>query len=188
MKKRLFFGTSIIAIIISVSILIFSVYAVVSQEFLISNIISFTGGEANVKFSLDAQILGATKKDLHDEWDYEYENIIDEKDHTKNWGVGDIQFDSSDPQNMHITYIFSFVNTSDEFDLTITFTQSAVLHDNLEAHSYVNVDNTQDNEGTVMVLPKTKSGVIYYKLTIKNKNESVESNVKINLDIKAINE
>ena len=76
MKKRFWVYTTILALILTFSVLFVSVYAALSQNISIKNTISFAGTDEVVKFSVDAKVTG-TKNDeiLKTSWKYDYDDL-----------------------------------------------------------------------------------------------------------------
>ena len=115
MKKRFWVYTTILALILTFSVLFVSVYAALSQNISIKNTISFAGTDEILRFSVNANITG-TKDDsedrLKDTWDYDYTKI--DSSNTHDWNIGNIEFASEGKtiDQINITYTFVITNKS----------------------------------------------------------------------------
>mgnify|MGYP004641169045 FL=1 len=113
MKKRFWVYTTILALILTFSVLFVSVYAALSQNISIKNTISFAGTDEVVKFSVDAKVTG-TKTDeiLKTSWKYDYDDL--DCPNTFDWDIGNIEFASEGKtiDQINITYTFVVTNQS----------------------------------------------------------------------------
>ncbi|MCI7003508.1 MAG: hypothetical protein MR904_04105 [Clostridia bacterium] len=113
MKKRFWVYTTILALILTFSVLFVSVYAALSQNISIKNTISFAGTDEVVKFSVDAKVTG-TKNDeiLKTSWKYDYDDL--DCPNTFDWDIGNIEFASEGKtiDQINITYTFVVTNQS----------------------------------------------------------------------------
>lgn len=115
MKKRFWVYTTILALILTFSVLFVSVYAALSQNISIKNTISFAGTNDILGFSVRAKITG-TKDDsedrLKDSWDYDYKDM--DSPNTHDWNIGNIEFASEGKtvDQINITYTFVVTNKS----------------------------------------------------------------------------
>ena len=78
MKKRFFVCATIMALLLSFTVLAVSVYAAVNQNIFVNNTISFAGKTNNLSFLISGQVTGTTNDSSSDhtmEWDYDYEKM-----------------------------------------------------------------------------------------------------------------
>lgn len=123
MKKRFLISTTILALILSLSILFVSVYAAVNQSISVNNVISFKGNTRNLKFEIDGVVTGTTNDEAsilqkHWEYDYDKQGITNEQ-----WNVGNITFatEGKTIDQINITYSFTIKNLSKEDKIIVCF-------------------------------------------------------------------
>lgn len=195
MKKRFWIYTTILALILSFSVLFVSVYAALSQNISIKNNISFAGKDEEIKFSLDGLITG-TKQDgadaLKTHWDYEYEKdgLMD-----NDWAVGNIEFDNEGKtlDQIKITYKFIIKNESscpllveiDGPDKKFEGGVEGEIIEGLVGTHYVSLldgsgnELTPDKKDIQIQIPQNQSAVLKFVLTVKKLedftcNESID--------------
>ena len=107
MKKRFWVYTTILALILTFSVLFVSVYAALSQKISIKNTISFAGTDEVVKFSVDAKVTG-TKNDEILKTSWRYDDDVYDCPNTFDWDIGNIEFASEGKtiDQINITYTF----------------------------------------------------------------------------------
>lgn len=183
MKKRFWVYTTILALLLSFSVLFVSVYAALSQNVSIKNNISFAGTDQEIKFSLTALITG-TKQDgadaLKTSWEYDM-NDMDQQD-TYDWAVGNIEFDNEGKtiDEIKIVYCFNIKNASScpllvEFDGPNKKFEGGVegeIIDGLVGTHYISLLDSEGNvvisekKGTQIQMDMNQSAVLKFVLTV----------------------
>ena len=136
MKKRVLIGSTIIALVLSVSLLTVSVLAAMGQVFGVNNKIVFLGVEQYVHCIINAEITGTTRDgapELEYTWEYNYADS--EKDAPRcDWGIGELVFNQKGvaPGEERISYTFTVQNLSDNTRIRVYIEDPTIDEDVLK--------------------------------------------------------
>ena len=178
MKKHLLIGTTVVAMILSLGLLFFSVYAAVSQSFSINNRIHFTGSQ-NVKFVLRGQITGTTddsnpaltfKNPTTNEDFWLYDKDDDNHNSTSaSWEIPDLTIKSEglSLEQVHLTYTFTIQNQG-EAAIIASIDGPGDLASGLIKNTYVQTSASAEVAGTSVQIPIASTATIKIKLTLES--------------------
>ena len=189
MKKRFLVGATVLALILSVSLLLFSVYAAVNQTLSVRNTISFAGGAEGLKFTIDGRVTGArragsneSEDDISTFWEYDYDRDGILPPHE--WEIGDIVFDSDDKEleDIHITYTFVINNLSSYTYINARIEGPENIEEGLIKTTYAYEQDSSVQEGTQLNISRTKPGILQLKLTLEQiEDYSCKAEIKFNI-------
>lgn len=109
MKRGIIIGSTVIAMILSISLFVFGAFAAFNQTFKITNSIRFEGSGQKIVFTLDGSITGTTNDDdpkLKYNWTYDYDYT---EENAAVWNVGDIAFRTNGRKIAEIEIEYKFV-------------------------------------------------------------------------------
>lgn len=188
MRKKFLIGATILAIVLSFTVLGISVYAVVNQSVAVKNTISFAGKTNNLHFIIDGRITG-TKNDsdpkLGTRWEYDYETmgLVGHE-----WNVGSIEFASEGltVQEINITYTFQIENLS-SYPMIAAFNGPGDLVDGLNKNYYVYKLGMEQTEASQIQINRNETATMVLKLTLDNiKDFSCNENINFAIDITSL--
>ncbi len=187
MKKRFLIGGTVVALLLSISLLLFSVYAAVTQNISVRNRIMFSGSTAEgFKFTLEGKVTGTTNDldpKLRTTWDFDYETSSSDP---APWNIDEIVFDSEGKtiQEINITYTFTIENKCTGSNNTIR--AQIIGPDQIDAGliktTYGYLQFGEQSEGTEVIIPKNQVGILQLKLTLAQL-EDYSCNAPINFSI-----
>lgn len=188
MKKKFLISATILAIILSFTILGVSVYAVINQSIAVKNTISFAGKTNNLHFIIDGRITG-TKDDsnpkLGTRWEYDYETmgIVGHE-----WNVGSIEFASEGltVEQINITYTFQIENLS-SYPMIAAFNGPGDLVAGLNKNFYINKPGMAQTEASQIQINRNETGTLILKLTIDSlENFSCNENINFAIEVTSL--
>lgn len=186
MKKRFFVCATIIALLLSFTVLAVSVYAAVNQNIFVNNTISFAGKTNNLKFLISGQVTGTTNDSSSDhtmEWDYDYETmgIVGYE-----WNLGELQFDAEGKtvEQINITYTFTITNNS-SYSMTAEFSGPEINNQGLIKKYLVSKEDYAETEASKIQINRNQTAVLKLVLSLDHLedftcNEQVNFSILIN--------
>lgn len=189
MKKKFLIGATVLAMFLSVSLLIFSVYSAVSQTLAVKNTISFAGGDEGLNFRITGEVTGAKRVGSDDNnpeistvWDYDYDDMSGSPFYE--WNVGNITFVTEDKNkdDIAILYTFEISNLSTYTDINASILGPNNIPEGLIKTTYA-YTGSEPVEGASVIVPKTEKGIIKLKLSLE-RIEDFSCNADINFEIK----
>lgn len=188
MKKKFLIGATILAMVLSFTVLGISVYAVVNQSVAVKNTISFAGKTNNLHFIIDGRITG-TKNDsdpkLGTRWEYDYETmgLVGHE-----WNVGSIEFASEGltVEEINITYTFQIQNLS-SYPMEAKFNGPGELVAGLNKNYYVYKLGMEQTEASQIQINRNETATMVLKLTLDNiKDFSCNENINFAIEVTSL--
>ena len=183
MKKRFFVCATIMALLLSFTVLAVSVYAAVNQNIFVNNTISFAGKTNNLKFLISGQVTGTTNDSSSDhtmEWDYDYEKmgIVGYE-----WNLGELQFDAEGKtvEQINITYTFTITNNS-SYSMTAEFSGPEINNQGLKKKYLVSKEGYAETEASQIQINRNQTAVLKLVLSLDHL-EGFSCNEQVNFSI-----